>query len=76
VLANGIFLYLLVRECFGRISDGVIRRFLLQYTIAIATYSVSETFYNTLLDVFLYNGMITQRHPYQAVIVSPPLSSS
>jgi NitT/TauT family transport system substrate-binding protein len=35
--------------------------------------TISVNSYNTLLDVFLYNGMITQRHPYQAAIVSPPL---
>jgi NitT/TauT family transport system substrate-binding protein len=33
---------------------------------------ISENSYNRLLDVFLYNGMISQRHPYQAAIVSPP----
>lgn len=30
---------------------------------------ISENSYNTLLDVFLYNGMISQRHPYHAAIV-------
>lgn len=30
---------------------------------------ISEDSYNTLLDIFLYNGMISQRHPYHAAIV-------
>jgi len=30
---------------------------------------ISEQSYNTLLDVFLHNRMITQRHPYHAAIV-------
>lgn len=34
--------------------------------------TISESSYNTLLDVFLYNGMISQRHPYHAAIVPPP----
>jgi uncharacterized protein (DUF2342 family) len=34
--------------------------------------AISEASYQKLLDVFLYNGMITQRHPYQAAIVPPP----
>lgn len=29
---------------------------------------ISETSYQTLLDVFLYNGMISQRYPYHAAI--------
>jgi NitT/TauT family transport system substrate-binding protein len=33
---------------------------------------ISESSYQKLLDVFLYNGMITQHHPYQAAIVPPP----
>ena len=33
---------------------------------------ISEQSYTTLLDVFLYNKMITQAHPYQAAIVQPP----
>jgi len=31
--------------------------------------NISEQSYNTLLDVFLHNGLITQRHPYHAAIV-------
>lgn len=31
---------------------------------------ISEQSYNTLLDVFLYNGLISQRHPYAAMIVT------
>jgi NitT/TauT family transport system substrate-binding protein len=30
---------------------------------------ISENSYNSLLDVFLYNGMISQRYPYHALIV-------
>jgi len=33
---------------------------------------ISDNSYHTLLDVFLYNGMINQRYPYHAAIVPPP----
>lgn len=33
---------------------------------------ISEESYDTLLDVFAYNGLISRRHPFQAAIVSPP----
>ncbi|MDH5408189.1 MAG: ABC transporter substrate-binding protein [Gammaproteobacteria bacterium] len=33
---------------------------------------ISERAYETLLDVFLHSGLITQRHPYNAAIVAPP----
>lgn len=33
---------------------------------------ISEQSYNTLLDVFSYNSLISRRHPYQAAIVPPP----
>ncbi|MDQ7090135.1 MAG: ABC transporter substrate-binding protein [Methylococcales bacterium] len=32
---------------------------------------ISETSYNTLQDVFLYNQLISQRHDYQKAIVQP-----
>jgi NitT/TauT family transport system substrate-binding protein len=32
--------------------------------------NISEDAYNTLLDVFVYNGLIKQRFPYQSVIAS------
>jgi len=34
--------------------------------------TISESSYNTLLDVFAYNGLISLRHPYDAAIVAPP----
>ncbi|MGR9073222.1 MAG: ABC transporter substrate-binding protein [Gammaproteobacteria bacterium] len=34
---------------------------------------ISRESYETLLDVFSYNGLISRRHPYKAAIVSPPL---
>lgn len=34
--------------------------------------NISEKAYNTLLDVFVYNGLIKQRFPYQSVIASGP----
>lgn len=34
--------------------------------------AISQTAYNNLLDVFLYNGLITQRHAYESCIVPPP----
>jgi NitT/TauT family transport system substrate-binding protein len=33
---------------------------------------ISPASYEHLLDVFLYSGMITRRHPYEAAIVPPP----
>jgi NitT/TauT family transport system substrate-binding protein len=34
--------------------------------------AISEESYNNLLEVFLYNRLITQRHPYDSVVVPPP----
>ena len=34
--------------------------------------TISRTAYNNLLDVFLYNGLITQRHAYESCVISPP----
>jgi len=34
--------------------------------------TISRTAYNNLLDVFLYSGLITQRHAYESCVVSPP----
>jgi len=34
--------------------------------------TISRTAYNNLLDVFLYSGLITQRHAYDSCVVSPP----
>ena len=34
--------------------------------------TISQTAYNNLLDVFLYSGLITQRHAYDSCVVSPP----
>lgn len=34
--------------------------------------AISEESYNTLQDVFLYNQMISKRHPYDAAIICPP----
>ncbi len=34
---------------------------------------ISEKSYNTLLDVFLYNQMISKIHSYDAAIISPPV---
>lgn len=34
---------------------------------------ISEASYSTLLDVFGYNGLISRRHSYEAVIVKPPV---
>ena len=34
--------------------------------------AISRASYDTLLDVFLHSGLITQRHPYEACIVDPP----
>lgn len=33
---------------------------------------ISQAAYENLLDVFLHSGVISQRHPYPAAIVSPP----
>lgn len=33
---------------------------------------ISEESYETLLDVFAHNGLISRRHPYQTAIVPPP----
>lgn len=34
--------------------------------------TISRATYNNLLDVFLYSGLITQRHAYDSCVVSPP----
>ncbi len=34
--------------------------------------AISREAYENLLEVFLYSGLIQQRHPYEACIVSPP----
>lgn len=34
--------------------------------------TISATSYKNLLDVFLYSGLITLRHPYYKAIVAPP----
>lgn len=34
--------------------------------------AIAPAAYERLLDVFLYNGLITQRHPYAAAVVTPP----
>lgn len=34
--------------------------------------TISAASYNTLLDVFLHSGAITQRHPMDACVVQPP----
>lgn len=34
---------------------------------------ISDESYNTLLDVFAYNGLISKRHAYEAAIVMPPV---
>ena len=34
---------------------------------------ISQESYNTLLDVFGFNGLISRRHPYEAAIVAPPV---
>jgi NitT/TauT family transport system substrate-binding protein len=34
--------------------------------------AISPASYERLLDVFLYNGLITRRHPYAAAVVPPP----
>lgn len=36
---------------------------------------ISEAAYNNLLDVFLYSGLISQRHPYDACVTAPPDSA-
>ena len=33
---------------------------------------IRQSSYETLLDVFLFNGLITKRYPYEAAIVQPP----
>lgn len=33
---------------------------------------ISRAAYERLLDVFLYDGLITRRHPYEAAVVAPP----
>jgi len=33
---------------------------------------ISRESYENLLDIFLFNELISQRHPYESVIVSPP----
>jgi NitT/TauT family transport system substrate-binding protein len=33
---------------------------------------ISQRAYNHLLDVFLYSGLISQRYPYDACVISPP----
>ncbi len=33
---------------------------------------ISQTAYNHLLDVFMFSGLITQRHAYESCVVSPP----
>jgi len=35
--------------------------------------AISLAAYDNLLDVFLHSGLIQQRHPYQAAIVTPPI---
>jgi hypothetical protein len=34
--------------------------------------SISREAYENLLDVFLFSGLISRRHPYDAAIVPPP----
>jgi NitT/TauT family transport system substrate-binding protein len=34
--------------------------------------TISQKAYNNLLDVFLYSGLISQRYPYDACVISPP----
>ncbi|MGD8886167.1 MAG: ABC transporter substrate-binding protein [Gammaproteobacteria bacterium] len=33
---------------------------------------ISQNSYETLLDVFMFNGLISQRYPYEAAVVRPP----
>lgn len=35
--------------------------------------AISQVAYESLLDVFMYNGLISQRYSYQEAIVSPPV---
>lgn len=34
--------------------------------------AISSESYERLLDVFLYSGLISRRHPYEAAVVAPP----
>ena len=34
--------------------------------------AISRESYEVALDVFLHSGIITKRHPYEEVVVSPP----
>ncbi len=36
--------------------------------------TISQEAYNNLLDVFLYSGLISQRYPYDACVISPPIT--
>ncbi len=38
--------------------------------------AIPRAAYETALDVFLHSGLITRRHPYEAVIVPPPVRDS
>lgn len=37
--------------------------------------AISQEAYDNLLDVFLYNGLITTRHPMASCVVSPPATA-
>ena len=34
--------------------------------------TISQKAYNNLLEVFLYSGLLSQRYPYDACVISPP----
>ncbi len=37
---------------------------------------ISRESYENLLDIFLFDGLITRRHAYESVVVAPPCSSA
>lgn len=65
----------LLQAFFPAIESGVLRQTLQTYQ-QLACWTpqaeISQTAYEKLLDVFMHSGLISQRHPYQTAIVSPP----
>ena len=64
-----------LRDCFGSTGEDVLARTIAYYQGLGAWHPAVEIdrhSYESALDVFLHNRLITTRHPFDAVVVPPP----